>query len=363
MRDRKIENMFRRLKQKNITLFLALILGAIPFLVSCGNQEKTAESCCSNKTLKVGIAPYQEMALLMAEKNLGLEEKHGVKLEILTLQWEELLTSVASAGHTIDVGFGSLSDFLAKQEQLNTEKDDPVLYLYPAWVFHGGGLITFNKDVPEINSETIKDKKVLKKFLSFKFGVQKNGCSHKLLWKLAQLADVPFTQIKVTDTTLNDGFLAAEHGSVDMAGAGLTQRTEAVRRNGRVVLTMDTLGMVDPGGFVCKKSVYEKNKEAIHKLIHIWFESADYVLSDLKNHSKDTLAYLDAKSSTRYTLDELEAALAQEFVPRSVEEANKEIVLGTGKYSFARAFDDTCEYLIDQGITKAKAEPFEFISP
>lgn len=336
---------------------------AIPFLVSCSSQENKTESCCSNKSLKVGIAPYQEMALIVCEKNLGLEKKYDVNLEILTLEWEELLTSVASAGHTIDVGFASLSDYLAKQEQLNTEKDDPVLYLYPAWVFHGGGLITFNKDVPEINSETIKDKAVLKKFLSFKFGVQKNGCSHKLLWKLAQLADVPFSQVKVTDTTLNDGFLAAEHGSVDMAGAGLTQRTEAVRRKGRVVLTMETLGMVDPGGFVCKKSVYEKKKEAIHKLIHIWFDSADYVLSDLKNHSKDTLAYLDAKSSTQYKFDEFKAALAQEYVPRSVEECNKEIISGTGKYSFAKAFDDTCKYLVDQKITKTEAKQPEFINP
>lgn len=355
--------MFHLLRQKKITLFLSLALLAIPFLVSCSGQKKKSESCCSNKTLKVGIAPYQEMALIMAYKNLGLEEKYGVNLEILTLQWEELLTSVASAGHTIDVGFGSLSDFLAKREQLNTEKDDPVLYLFPAWVFHGGGLITFNKDVPEINTDNLKDKAVLRKFLSYKFGVQKNGCCHTMLWKLSKLANVPFSQVKITDTTLNDGFLAAQHGSVDMAGAGLTQRTEAVRREGRVVLTMDTLGMMDPGGFVCKKSVYEKNKEAIHKLIHIWFDSAGYVLSDLKNNSKDTLAYLDAKSSTKYTLDELKAALAQEYVPASVEEAEKEIISGKGKYSFAKSYEDVCKYLADQGITKSETKQPELISP
>ena len=45
--------------------------------------------------------------------------------------------------------------------------------------------ITFNPAVPEINSQMVRDPKLVKKFFGFKIGAAKNSPHHMLIWKLA----------------------------------------------------------------------------------------------------------------------------------------------------------------------------------
>ncbi len=268
------------------------------------------------------------------------------------MPWEEIIPAVASAGQTVDVGFASIADYMCKSEHLNGSGDDPLLYIFPAYVFHGGAFMTFNRAVPVLDPHTIKDPAVVKKFLTYKLGVQKNSCGHMLLWLLAHNAGVKFSSVQVVDTTLNDGMLAAENGSLDAAGAGLTQRTEALKRHGRVAVDMDTVGLVDITGFICKESVYRKRKKEIETLIRIWCDCARYVLSDIDHHSAASLAYLKANASTKYTLEEFKRALAQEYFPRSVAEEQRDIISSTGQYSIARLATLSNQYLLDIGAIK-----------
>lgn len=79
----------------------------------------------------------------------------------------------------------------------------------------------------------------------------------------------------------------------------------------------------------------------------MWFDCANYVLSDLHHHSGASLAYLKANASTQYTLDEFKNARSQEYIPRSIAEAKKEVVLGDGQYSMFRAEKIIRNYLVD----------------
>lgn len=360
---------------RGLKLFCVLVLGLFAMTACSQDSSEPAAENSAGKTaenqarpnpqapLKMAISPYQEIALLVNEKPLGLEKKYNVNLELITMPWEEQLPAVASAGQTVDVGFASLSDYLAKFERINSGTDDPVVYLFPSWTFHGGGFISFNSKVTELNASNIKDKETVKKFLSYKFGAQKFSPYHMLLWRLANSINMKLSSVNIVDTTLNEGLLATENGSLDMAAAGLTQRTEAVKRHGRVVLTMDTMGLMDPSGFICKKSTYEKRKREIDALIHIWYECTNYVLSDLDHHSDYTLEYLKKNSSTHYTLAEFKAALAQEYVPKSIEEAREKVGTGDSKYSIAAAAKEINEYLLETGAIKTAAKAPEIINP
>lgn len=343
-------------------------------LTGCGHKDSNAQSIDGGQgspetqstladqvPLRVAVAPYQDISLLMAEKELGLENKYGTKLEFLTMPWEEIIPAVASAGTTVDVGFASLADFMCKSEQLNKGADDPLLYVYPAYVFHGGAFVTFNPDVPEITAKNVNDKSVLKKFLGFKNGVQKNSCCHMLLWQIARDAGVQFSTLQITDTTLNDGLLAAQNGSLDTAAAGLTQRTEALKRKGRVAVDMDTLKLIDITGFICKESVYRKRAKDVQNLIRMWFDSSKYVLDDPEDHSKASLAYLNKNASTHYTIDEFKKALSQEYFPLSAAEAKSKIVSQNGDYSFQKISKLCGEYLLDIGATKSMRPAPELI--
>lgn len=82
----------------------------------------------------------------------------------------------------------------------------------------------------------------------------------------------------------------------------------------------------------------------------MWFDCTNYVLSDLDQHSEPALAYLKANASTSYTLAEFKSALSQEYIPKSIEEAQKELVAGAGQYSISSASREINKYPSRQAL-------------
>lgn len=68
---------------------------------------------------------------------LGLDKKYGTSVKIDTISWQDTLPTLASASGDVDIGFASLAEFLAKEENLNKGSSDPLLFIYPAYVFKG----------------------------------------------------------------------------------------------------------------------------------------------------------------------------------------------------------------------------------
>ena len=311
--------------------------------------------------MKVGIAPYQDVAMLVTEKDLDLERKYGTKLELVTLAWEDIPSAIASAGQTVDVGFVGLTDYLSKIEKMNGGEKDPIIFLYPAMLFRGGGFISFNEKVPEINARNIQDLGLVRKFLEYKIGAQRTSCFQMVIYMLARRAGVKAAKLQLIDTTLNDGLLAAMNGSLDMAAAGLPQRTEALKRHGRVVLSIDTLGVGEINGFACKQSTYRKRKKEIENLIKIWFACTDYVTTDPDHHSASVLAYLKKNASTQYTLAEYKRTIAEEYFPKSVAEAEKTLVSEAGRYSLGQQVKEISAYLVESGAARSRPQAPETI--
>lgn len=343
--------------RKSIVVLIRItILG----LATCTPKPRTAITTSEEKApLRVAIAPYQDMAWLANIKDLKLEDKYKTKIQLLTMPWEDIIPAIASAGSAADVGFASLCDYLAKEKNLNSKTNDPVIYIYTTWAFYGSGFISFNPSVPEITAKTVTNKDLLKQFFKFRIGVQKNSCNHMLLWDLARRANVKLANLPITDITFNDGLFAADNGSLDIAGsAGLLQQMEAIKRHGRVVLTLEGLEVNAPAGIICKRSTYEKRKKDINAFINMWFDCVNYVLSDIDNHSASSLAYLKANSATAYPPSIYKKSLELEYFPRSIEEANKEIISDTGKYSIKKATEIINQYLVDIGqISTPKQTP------
>jgi ABC-type nitrate/sulfonate/bicarbonate transport system substrate-binding protein len=302
--------------------------------------------------LRVGISPYQDIAMIVNAQPLGLDRKYGTQLELITLSWEDILPSVASAGKGLDIGFGSLIEYLTKQENINAGSNDPILFVYPLYVFKGGAFVTFKSTVVPLTKESLASSENVKMFLANKIGAQRHSVYEMMLYYLATSRGIPPSTLNIVDTPLDQGFLAAQNGSLDIAEAGLTQLTEARRNGGRSVLNMEDLGFADITGIIVKESVYKARKHDIDNFIHMWFESVNYVLSDIDNNSKASLAYLNANASTRYSLNEYKLALSQEFFPRSASEAATTLIEKDGKFSYRRISQSVTEYLVVHGSVK-----------
>ena len=306
----------------------------------------------SESPLRVGIAPYQDLAMLVNAQPLGLEKKYGTKIELITMGWEEIPPAVASAGRAVDVGFGSYIEYLTKYSNLNAGSNDPVLFIYPLYAFKGGAFVTFKEDVPRVDAQAVNDPNspAVKALFGYRIGAQKASVYDMMLHQLAASHGVDMATIKIIDTPLDQGFLAAQQGSLDVSTAGLTQLTETQRRGGRVVLTMSDMRFADLTGFIAKKSTYEARKADIHNLIRMWFESVDYVYRDLDRNSATSLAYLNKNASTRYTLPEYKSALSQEFLPRTIAEAHSAFILPNGQFPASTIGVSVNRYLLERGI-------------
>jgi hypothetical protein len=324
-------------------------------LSGCTSFSLAQRTAPEKPPLKVAISPYQDVAMLVNEKHLGLERKYGTKLDFITLPWEDIPSAIASAGDTVDIGFVGLTDYLSKLDKLNTSKDDPLILVYPALVFRGSGFISFNPDVPQITQANMTDRAVVQKFLSYKVGAQRSSCFQMVVYMLARQAGINRRQLHVIDTTLNDGLLAAENGSLDVAAAGLTQKTEALKHNGRLVLNINDLGVGEINCLVCKQSCYRNRRADVENLVHMWFDCTRYVMSDIDEHSGATIAYLNKHSSTHYTPAEFKRAVSGEYFPRSVQEAEEQILSGDSPYSLKRQEREINSYLIDVGVRTAAA--------
>lgn len=309
----------------------------------------------ADSTLSVAISPYQDLAMLTVHNHLGLDEKYGTNLELVTLAWEDIIPSLASAGRTVDIGFASLIEFLTKYENINKGTDDPLVYVFPTYVFTGGSLISFNPKVPSLASDMLKSQKNVEAFFSFKIGVQKNSMWDMMIYTLAKNNNIDPKNLHVVDIPLGDGLLAAQAGSLDIVGAGLTQRNEALERGGRVVLTMNELGFADLTGLVCKRSTLISKRKEIENLIHMWFDCVNFVYSDIDKNSEIPLKYLNQKSSTQYTVKTFKRALEAEYLPRTLSEAEKAIIDDTGKFSIQKIANNINSFLLEMKIIKQPA--------
>jgi hypothetical protein len=78
------------------------------------------------------------------------------------------------------------------------------------------------------------------------------------------------------------------------------------------------------------------------------------VTSDLKTNSGESLEYLRTNAATRYTFEEYQAALAQEYLPSSLDEAKRDLIATSGRFSLQRIGDDVAEYLLSQKLATAR---------
>ncbi|MCF8239763.1 MAG: hypothetical protein K9J16_00145 [Melioribacteraceae bacterium] len=332
----------------------------IPFLLfftimSC--DESTNE-----KSLKVGISPYQDIAMIVNYEHLDLERKYNMSLDLITMNWEDIIPAIASSGETIDLGFASIIEYLTKENNINNDTEDSLLFIYPAYLYKGGSFITFDESIQVLDKSNLTNKDVISNFLQYKIGAQKNSVYEMMLYSLARKNNISIKELKIYDTPLNDGLLATQNGSLDISSAGLTQLTEAKKRGGRVVLNMETMDFAnDMMGFVCKKSTLQSREKEIKNFIKMWYECVDYVFKNLDENSKVSLEYLDEKAATKYTLSQYKSALSQEYFPKSIDEVNEVFISDTGKYYYKRVADDIIQYLLENNIVRARPKVPEFI--
>jgi NitT/TauT family transport system substrate-binding protein len=339
-------------------LILVGILGVAvvwPYLA-----EQTGEGI----VIRYGISPFQDTAMPKVSEGIGLFEKHGLAVELISVGWEDIVPSLASGGRTIDVAIGSINTFLPRAENINKVGGGDVRFFFPLYVFKGATLLMqkdsemtslthFNAHYPKDRNLAIKEAMLQLKGKTI--AVPKGTPYEQMLYAGLEIAGMdPERDVDIRNVKLADALLAFRNGDVDVIGAGVTQRTEATRDGAQVFLDMDSFGFAEIVGLMTTQKFADEHPEVLEKIIVVWFESVRYLFEDVEKNSRHVLDYLDATSSTKYSLEEYKKALSFQEFPRSIDEADKLLMAKDSKFFWRRTWDIVNDYLIKQGDIKEK---------
>ena len=338
----------KMMRQNRIVLIL-LAVAALSALFYWFSQPAKED-----RQVRMVISPYQDLAMMVNVKPLRLDEKYGFDLQLKTIPWEQTLPTIASVAGDVDVGFASLSEFLAKQENLNASSADPVEFFFPAYVFRGGAFVTFTPNPQPLFNAGALDNDRVQAFLRQKIALSRNTLYQVLVYQLAKNLNIPTKQLSIVDVGFDEGMLAAQKGDVAYAAVGLTQLTEATKRGASTVLKMDDIGFADITGFVAKRSTIQKKRALIEGVVRAWFDATAHVMSNVDQNASVSLDYLAKNAATKYTLDEYKRALSQEHFPTSLSQARADMLEPSGRYSMDRIYDFNANFLVDERIIKAR---------
>lgn len=344
-------------KKLNPLVYGFMALSIVALLIFIGSRFSKDTS-----PIHYAISPYQDTAMPVIAESMGLYKKNDLNVELKTVAWEEIVPSLASAGKTIDVGIGSINTLLPRVENINVAGGGDVVFAFPFYVFKGAALLMQKKTftpLPEFIKKYPNDldaavKATMAQLKGKKVGVPQGTPYEQMLLAALKTAGMdPKKDIDLRYVKLADALPAFLSGNLDIIGAGVTQRTEAMRSGHTVFLDMESLGFAEIVGLVTTQSYAEKHKDELNKLIRIWFESVNSLLSNVDKNSKPVLDYLSKNASTKYSLDEYKTALKFQEFPRSLQQADNLLFKPSGKFYWKRTWNIVNDYLVTTGKVKA----------
>jgi ABC-type nitrate/sulfonate/bicarbonate transport system substrate-binding protein len=300
-------------------------------------------------------------------EGMGMYRANGLNVDLRTVAWEDIVPSLASAGQTIDVGIGSINLLLPKAENIDVKGHGDVVFYYPLYVFKGAAILMhkesrirplsdFIRLYPSDRNRAIREAMLQLKGMSI--AVPQGTPYEQMLLAALKVAGMnPKTDIDLRYVKLADSLPAFLQGGVDLVGAGVTQRTEAARHGHRVFMDMESLGFAEVIGLVTTNHFAQAHPAEMQKLVRIWFDSVDKLMSDIDGNSKYVLSYLDKTASTKYSLKEYKAALTFQEFPRSIQDDEKLMFDPAGRFYWKRTWDIVDDYLVS---TKASSAPIPY---
>lgn len=114
-------------------VLLALVLAGIGAIIIRQQQQ--------GARIRYGISPYQDTAMPKVAEALGLYRQHGLRVDLISVAWEDVFPTLASAGESIDVAIGSINTFLPRAENINVVGGAQVVFYYPLYAFKGATLM------------------------------------------------------------------------------------------------------------------------------------------------------------------------------------------------------------------------------
>ncbi len=294
---------------ENVTLFARILAVA----VMCASGSGASVSAASPKgegakttAVRLGVPPQGDTLLPVIGVKKGWFKDEGLSVEIKTLDRNEIHASLAVG--RIDVGISNIATTVATHAKapevvyayaLNTFDDGLALMIRP-----GGslkpldaflGTYSAREDAIAAAASQLKGRTIV---------TTSNSHREQALAFTARRGGLAFKRdLKILDLSPDDGLAAFLAGKGDAYIGGLSERLRAAKEGMVVMLGGTDLGPSPITGFVTTRRFARDNREALLKLIKVWFRVVDYVNSNVDEGGSIVADELRAQKATPLTLD------------------------------------------------------------
>lgn len=282
-----------------------LLLAAIG--VGCGNSEGGSASEADSEIV-LGISPFQDTLLPIIGQNKGWFEEEGLNVELRTLGWDSVISSVAS--DSVDVAVNNTTGVVAAAPQVPN-----LIYWYGWNPFTEGSALVGRPDgdlqsVEEFKNEGMSHEDARNAAIEQLEGNTLVTTMSTDMGKQAQVAldSVGLSEEAVTINDLNpdQGLAAFLSGTGDMYLGGIPQRTKATSEGMKVIASGPDLAPPPINGFVTTSDYAEANQEELLKLMHVMFRIIRYCDSETEACGQTIVDEVNSETGSDLTVEDFE---------------------------------------------------------
>jgi ABC-type nitrate/sulfonate/bicarbonate transport system substrate-binding protein len=323
---------------KNIRLFTRLLTVAL----LCGSPPGATISTASPidevarpTVVRLGVPPLGDTSLPVIGAKKGWYKDEGLSVEIKALDWNEIHASLADG--KIDVGISNIATTVATHAQA-----PEIVYAYALNTFDNGFALMVRPDgglkpldaflgrfsareeaigaaAAQLKGRTIVTTSNTHMEQALAFAARRGGLAFK-------------RDLKILDLSPDDGLAAFLAGKGDAYIGGLSQRIRAAKEGMVVILGGTDLGPSPITGLVTTRRFARDNREAVLKLIKVWFRIVNYVNSNIDEGGAIIAGELKSRSETPLALDEFKRLWNNvEHFPASAADVDADILNPAGR--------------------------------
>jgi NitT/TauT family transport system substrate-binding protein len=285
--------------------------------------------------VRLGVPPVSETLVPAIGVKKGWYNEEGLKVEIKALDWNEI-PGALTAG-TIDVGISNMATTVA-----TAAKSPEIVYAYALSTFDNGlalmvrphgGLEPLDVFLGQFSEREKAIAAAAGQLKGRTIVTTSNTHMEQALAFAARRGGLAFKRdLKILDLSPNDGLAAFLAGKGDAYIGGLSQRIRAANEGMIVMLAGTDLGPSPITGFVTTRRFARENREAVLKLIKVWFRIVNYVNSHIDEGGAIIAEELKSRSEAPLTLDEFKRLWNKvEHFPASAADVEADILSPRGR--------------------------------
>lgn len=319
--------------------------------------------------IKIALAPYQDVAVVIVGIEKGFFTEEGLEPEIIPIAWADCIEVAASK--SVDISVCSDGDLAGKIENVKNVVFTNLLLLWEAdalFAQKGTDLKLFEDFKAEGLSDYDAAKAACAQLKGLSAVVPRNSSQENFLGEAARFGGLDFEKDIVPyiiDMGAEEGLPAFLRGEGDIFLPGIPQIQQLTERGYPVLIYQHDLplpGVIQHAGFVTSRDFAENNFDTVVKFQSVLYKSLKYISENEVEGFTIICDYINKMTAAGMTPEDLKNKYwnIAEYFPLP-EEAYRMTILPDGTRYWKGRWENVFQWYVDTGVISEVPDLEEYI--